>query len=139
VARSERKRVQGVEVGGGGWRSLYTRICNRRPVFHETIRNDRAGINHRGSLRGWIARIGSIRPRTPLVSLAASNSSASLFPLGRSTRREGVEAHRLFLFFLPSLLQAVDVRQSFFSCCARARRASQGFRIEFRALRRLRY
>lgn len=105
------------ETAGGG---IYTRkgpTPPHRPLsFHETIRSRRY---HHGSLRGWIARIGSIRPQAPFVSVTALPLLVSAAP-----RREGVEAP--FIFLGP----AVDIRQSFLSC--RARKASQGFRIEFR-------
>lgn len=87
-------------------------------LSRETIRNDRAGHQPpRFASRGWIARIGSIRPRALFVSLAASNP-----PSVRSTRREGVEAHRLFFFlflfrFSWSRRRSSDNR--FFSCRAR--------------------
>lgn len=127
TARSaEATTDQGGGRQGGGWQGdLYRR---RGPPFHG---------RQSAAIEEAPPRLTSGMDRARIDSTAGHPSSRSHSlppsPFGREgpstcwpTRRaEKAWTHRLF-FWEP----AVDIRQSFFSC--RARKASQGFRIEFR-------
>lgn len=108
------------------WRRRRAIFIHSGALLHETIRNNREGINHRAvSLRRWMDRADRINSnaRAPFVSI----SQPSPLSIDAPGRRGGT-VYFPFFFRGPRRRYSTIV-----FLLPRAGKASQGFRIEFRA------